>query len=164
MILRRRSTFILGTSYAALVDILLATVGIFIVVFAQLQIDDSPRLVQRPIDGIAICTGVDTFEVYDAMSGTERVTTSSFRALSDEIQRLWPDGASIMVGVLLPCAISRSVQNLWQLETDIRRLENMSRSYRIEVVPLTDAQTGTGSLGRILDRWRQTVLNAPVSE
>lgn len=145
-----------NAGYAALVDILIATMGIFIVVFTQLQLDDAPQLVPMPVDGVVICTGDEPVLLYSWQDGQETVSPVAMDALQAKIESTWSDGARLLVGMTEGCAYSRvSAEKLWLLETAIRQgVAQDSGSYLIEIAPLSGDRTGPSSQADLLDRWR----------
>lgn len=148
----------LAASYAALVDILLATMGIFVVVFTQLHLEDTPRLVPLEVDGLILCQGAGRVEVFDAVQADIRNTASTVAQLSQTIQAVWPTGARLMVALTADCAWSDAARNVWALETDIRRIETSGARYLVELVPLSSAPQGPGSFEALFARWKQGIF------
>jgi hypothetical protein len=152
-------------SYAALVDILLATMGIFVVVFAQLHLEDAPRLQPTPVDGIVQCVaGEDVVVHHHESGGTFRSTPVRIDAAETALTETWPRGARLLVTMSQECALSEHGQSLWGLETRIRRLKDMRASYVIEVVPVSEAAEGPGSFSDLEVRWRANFVADEVSQ
>ncbi len=151
-------------SYAALVDILLATMGIFVVVFAQLHLEDAPSLQPTPVDGIVQCVAGEDVVVHHYESGTFGSTPVGIDAAETALTDIWPRGARLLVTMSQECALSERGQSLWGLETRIRRLKDMRASYVIEVVPVSEAADGPGSFFDLELRWRANFEADEVSQ
>ena len=145
-----------NVGYAALVDILIATMGIFIVVFTQLQLDDAPPLVPMPVDGVVICTGDEPVSLYFWQDGQETVSLVAVDALQAKIESTWSNGARLLIGMTEGCAYSSvTAEKLWLLETSIRQgVAQDSGSFLIEIAPLSGEKIGPSSQVDLLERWR----------
>lgn len=145
-----------ASSYAVLVDILLATMGIFIVVFTQLQLEDTPELVPLEVDGLAICETAEQIELYDHVDGKERKRNVDVSEFSDLVREAWPSGARIFVLISQDCAYSSWSPEFWRIESDIRRLDEVGANYLLEIVPVKSEGETIGSIAETLKKWRAT--------
>jgi len=143
-----------AAGYAALVDILIATMGIFIVVFTQLQLDDAPRLVPARVDGLAICQAENDITLHRWQSGQEVITTVTLADLRSSIETLWPSGARLIIGMTQSCAYSPSAGELWELETAIRRVTQAGANYLADIFPVSAESAGASSVEELRARWR----------
>lgn len=147
-------------SYAALVDILLATMGIFVVVFTQLHLNDAPRLQPAPVDGLIVCSDPAQLTLHHHADGSFVTQDATIVTVVAAITGKWPQGARIMIALSRACATGTQGQDLWGIETRIRRLEDMRASYVIELVPVSDTTEGLGSVADLEARWRSNFAQA----
>ncbi|WP_273523273.1 hypothetical protein [Rhodosalinus sediminis] len=141
----------LHLGYAALVDILLATMGIFVVVFAMQTLSDVRERVPAPVDGLVFCHGgAQGVRLLSMQAGQEVETRGSAGPdLADRIRRVWPDGGRIWVAVGRECALSDAMNAVRDAERDLRRLGDASAPYVLEIAPLP-----SGGEDALMSRWR----------
>lgn len=86
----------------ALVDILMATIGVFIIVFALQKLDDTPVRFPAPYDVLVICRDPGTVAFHRRQQETLLIDPTELRAL---LERTTPDGGRFLVGITPGCAV-----------------------------------------------------------
>lgn len=140
--------------YASLVDILMATIGIFLVVFALQDPDATPvTRVPAPVEALIHCeTGPDG-PVLSLITHRDGVETHSPvtapGGLTAQVRTALPEGARLWAVLDAGCAVGPAMDSLREAERALRRMADDAPAHVIEIVPATsDGWAG------ILSRWR----------
>lgn len=139
----RRSRLRRSGQFTALVDILFATIGIFVIVFALQDIDPPVTLLPAPYDAIAVC-------------GTDRVTTL-YRDPKTEPERFGPrdirtglaealsKGGRILIAITGACTVDDGdgtvvIDRIRELERTLgaRAVGDETPLVLFEIAPLAD--------------------------
>ena len=148
-----RQSKVLHLGYTALVDILLATLGIFIVVFALQSKITEQTLMPAITDGLVICT--ETNEQPEALlvsmkAGSELGIRSPVDgSLASKIRKTWPEGGRLWVAISRECAFGHGMGFLRDAEQELRRLGDASAPYVLTLAPLAP-----GAADDLIARWR----------
>jgi hypothetical protein len=92
----------------SLVDVLMATIGIFVIVFALQEIVETPSLVPAPYDALAFCRDAETVALYRSAeagpdaAGAARVAMG-IGPFEEQLEHLFPKGGRLMLGVSTAC-------------------------------------------------------------
>ena len=148
----------------SLVDILMATIGIFVIVFALQEVVSTPPLVPAPYDALAFCRDAGTVAIYsDDKSGGPSVV--SVEGFTTALNRLVPNGGRLMLGVTRACVqadakgsapVQRLIDTLEQANTLAPNRTDPLHIY--EVVPLGD---GAFSEPVLVERWHIGSTGSP---
>lgn len=127
--------------YTALVDILFATIGIFVIVFALQELDPQVDLVPAPYDKVLICGADRVLRLHDK-DAADPVSFSPSEIVSDLQDRL-QTGGRVLVGLSAECMIDADdgvvlVDRLRDMERQLteREADAASSLLLIEFAPL----------------------------
>lgn len=130
-----------GTS--ALVDLLLSTIGIFVIVFALQELQRPDDLQPAPVDGVILCQG-QTLTAFTRDSAPGVIAVDN---LVPEITRLWPQGGRLWVAMDELCAFDGARAAVLATEDSLAELSGAA-TWVLEIAPL-----GQGQEAALLARW-----------
>lgn len=128
---------------AALVDLLLATIGIFVIVFALQELQHPDDLQPAPVEGVILCQG-QSLTAFSRGRTAQPVTTAN---LVQDISRLWPQGGRLWVAMDESCAFDGARADLLASEDGLADLSGAA-TWVLEIAPL-----GPGAEADLLSRW-----------
>lgn len=138
-----RNASIPAPGQAALVDLLLATIGIFVIVFALQELQRPDDLQPAPVDGVILCQG----ESLTAFSRGRAAQPISGAELVQDIARLWPQGGRLWVAMDEACAFDGARADLLASEDGLAEISGAA-TWVLEIAPLAP-----GAEADLLARW-----------
>lgn len=89
----------------SLVDIMLATIGIFVIVYALQEIAPPTTRVPAPFDGAILCNAEGQYSFHDLEGGSQAMARTDLAA---SLARIAPVGGRFLIGIAPGCA-SKSI-------------------------------------------------------
>lgn len=127
--------------YTALVDILFATIGIFVIVFALQELDPQVDLVPAPYDKVLICGADRVLRLHE--KGVGDPVSFGPREIASDLQNRLQAGGRVLVGLSAECMIDAGdgmmlVDQLRGIERQLteREADAASSLLLIEFAPL----------------------------
>ncbi|WP_333713905.1 hypothetical protein [Yoonia sp.] len=140
-----------AAQYTALVDILFATIGVFVIVFALQDLDPPQPLQPAPYDHLITCEGQDALG-YLGGDGQEAIDLRPADIRSGRLETLLAGGGRVLValgsGCLIPGdgpAIARQLRDLEETLND-RPATDTSPLILFEFAPLGLDDTGADAI------------------
>lgn len=136
--------------FTALIDIMMATIGIFVIVFALQEIVEQTTDDPKPYDLLIFCTSDGALDLHRRDGETR---TAQPDAVADGVERFLPDGGDLFLGIGPGCpqqtvtAVVQALGALGRVDPDAP-----TSVHRYEMGPL-----GAGAFGPegLLDSWRE---------
>lgn len=138
-----QSASIPSPGHSALVDLLLATIGIFVIVFALQELQRPDDLQPAPVDGVILCHD-QRLTAFTRQSAPKTIAVGS---LVQEIARLWPQGGRLWVAMDELCAFDGARAALLASEDELAELSGAA-TWVLEIAPLA-----AGEEAALLARW-----------
>lgn len=85
----------------SLVDVMLATIGIFVIVFALQEVSRPTVRVPAPFDGAILCDANGAYSLHDLDGGSQPLARADLAA---SLAVIVPDGGRFLVGITPGCA------------------------------------------------------------
>ena len=134
--------------YTALVDILFATIGIFVIVFALQEIKPEVDLVPAPYDMVLVCRSDRNLRLYERQI-PEPITFAP-REIADDLRERLKVGGRVLVAISAECMIDTGdgvvvVDRLREIERELteRASGEASSLLLVEFAPLAkDGEAG----------------------
>jgi hypothetical protein len=141
--------------FTALVDILLATIGIFVIVFAMQSVAEVQRLQPAPYDGIISCDAKERIALdLRGPDGAVKRTDLPTGDILPVLRMLLADGGRFLVASDPLCLINASADSpesqLVRLEGELSDLADPDTTHQFEYVPLGPAPD---DLAGLRSRW-----------
>lgn len=95
------STLQRAGQYTALVDILFATIGIFVIVFALQELEPPVELLPAPYDAVLICDSDRALRLY--RDGEQEPVDYDRRAISSDLQNELGAGGRVLIALTAEC-------------------------------------------------------------
>lgn len=130
-----------GAGMTSLVDILLSTIGVFVIVFALQEISDPVTRVPAPFDGAILCGADGDYTAFDLNGGSAALPEADMAAA---LRIFAPDGGRFLIALAPGCAEARNTKGgsaaglAWTLVSDIgaQRADAPDALHRFEIAPL----------------------------
>lgn len=140
--------------FTSLVDILLATIGIFVIVFAMQSVTEVQRLQPAPYDGIISCDAEERIALdLRGPDGTAMRSDLPKGDILPVLRKLLVDGGRFIVASDPLCLINASADSpasqLARLEGDLSDLADPDTTHQFEYVPLGPAPDDLAGLRRL---------------
>ena len=134
--------------FTALVDILFATIGIFVIVFALQELKPEVDLVPAPYDMVLVCQNDRNLRLYERQVPVP--ITYAPRDIADDLQERLKAGGRVLVALSAECMIDTGdglvvIDRLRDMERELteRASDEASSLLLVEFAPLTkDGEAG----------------------
>lgn len=145
---RRRTTqdFASAGGLMPLVDILFATLGVFVIVLATQEIFEDIPKVEVAADAAILCNGPEDLHV--VLAGERNTLAVAFESLSATLSDLMPTGGAIIVGITDNCLIGTpsAFSRLISLDDALAVISEENAFFRMRFVPVGVGAYSTDAL------------------
>jgi hypothetical protein len=153
----RKSGVGAASGFAPLIDILMASIGIYIVIFAFQEIEDHPTLHKARYDGIVLCQSPSAAEIYLAPDAAGE--SIAYQALEGYLASETPEGGRFLFAKGDGCydageGIRTPSYRLRLVEEALTDNSKPNRMHQFEIAPLGNPPYDRDG---ILARWKQEV-------
>ena len=150
----RRGDVVPAGGFAALVDILLASIGIFVIIFALQEIVEEVPLEPLDYSALVLCDGQTSLSL---ALPEETVAVESISVLSGLLAERLPDGGAIFFGLALPCqtqAARPGVSFAMALREEREALVAMNEAAPVHLFEVGPIMADEGAAEAFATSWR----------
>lgn len=147
-----------GAGMTSLVDILLSTIGVFVIVFALQEISEPTARVPAAFDGAILCDADGRYTAFDLNGGSAALPEASMAAA---LRAFAAEGGRFLIAITPGCAEAKTAKGgsaaglAWTLVSDVgaQRAEAPDALHRFEIAPADDdAHSFQALMARIAPR------------